>query len=172
MSVWAVIAAGGIESVTLRAVAAEAGMSLGQVQHYVPNKAELIRLACVAMIDVAAEAFDKAADGDPEVRLRELLVHSFSRSDSFRAGVRVWFAFLAKSADDPDIARLVNDAKAGTETEIARLLVATGRDPIHARSLMALGDGLAERTLTGAITADEAEAEIDRCLTAFPGWLR
>ncbi|WP_425309023.1 TetR family transcriptional regulator C-terminal domain-containing protein [Ammonicoccus fulvus] len=174
-AVWALIARGGIETVTLRAVAAEAGMSLGQVQHYVDNKADLIRRACAAMIERAEATYRRdAPEADPLGSVRTILVHPFARTASAQAGVRVWLGFIAKSVDDAGIAELINEAKAGTEDEIARLLEAASADPSLARTLVALSDGLAERTLTGAITPLEAESAIDRalqllCAAARPG---
>lgn len=167
LAVWALIARGGIESVTLRAVAGEAGMSLGQLQHYVANRTELIRRACAAMIDLAAEAYGEEAPEDPLGRIRTILVMPFATSEAARIGVSVWHAFLAKSVDDSEIARLINEARAQTENEIGRLLEASGHDSTWARALVALSDGLSERTLTGGLGTQEAEAEIDRALAAL-----
>lgn len=164
-AVWALIARGSIESVTLRGVAAEAGMSLGQLQHYVATKADLVRRACAAMIDLAEAAYvGQELDDDPWAAIRAVLVSPFARSDTSRVGVRVWHAFLAKSVDDPEIARLINTAKSGTEEELARLLDAGGADPTLARGLLALSDGLSARTLTDGLSPAAAETEVDRVL--------
>lgn len=167
-AVWALIAQYGIEAVTLRRVAAQAGVSVGRIQHYFDSKEALVRSACAAILVGAEDQWEAANSGaGARERLRALLVHPFARTGAFRSGARVWHAFVAKSVDDPVIAAMIREAKAGTEDEIARLLTATDGDPANARTLLALSDGLAERTLTGSLTADEADAVIDAALAGL-----
>lgn len=165
VAVFAVIAAGGIEGVSLRSVAAEAGMSLGQLQHYVPSRAELVRRACVAMIEWSQELHqDQTAAAGPAATLRRVLVHPFAEHERSRAGVRVWLAFLSAAVGDPELAAIVNQAKAGAQAEVARLLDLLAGDPVHAGALLALSDGLAQRVLTGGLDPAGARAEVDRVL--------
>ena len=56
-AVWAVIAEDGLDAVSLRRVAAEAGISLGRVQHYFDSKEELLRHSCRTVIDISASSF-------------------------------------------------------------------------------------------------------------------
>lgn len=54
-AVWAVIAAEGIEGVSMRSVARAAGVSVGRIQHHFGSRADLVRASARAMIDGAAE---------------------------------------------------------------------------------------------------------------------
>ena len=56
-TVWAVIAEDGLDAVSMRRVAAEAGISLGRVQHYFTSKDELLRHTCQMVIDISASSF-------------------------------------------------------------------------------------------------------------------
>jgi hypothetical protein len=78
----------------------------------------------------------------------------------------VWVAYLAQAAVDEAIAAIVIEAQVGLENEVARLLALAGRDPGVARHLAALSEGLAQRTLTGALSAEAATEEVERALLA------
>ncbi len=168
-AVWSLIGDHGIEAVTMRRVAERAGISVGRIQHYFASKEDLVHAACTAMIGGAMQAYEAGAAGRrPAERLQALLVQPFARTDDFRRGARVWLTFVAKSVDDPWIAEEVRSAKAGAEAAIAALLAEGGLDPRAARGLLALSDGLAERTLTGSLTADEATEVVDTAVRALP----
>ena len=55
---WAVIATGGIESVSLRSVAGQAQVSVGRIQHYFASKDELLQHGCEVMLGDARAQFD------------------------------------------------------------------------------------------------------------------
>ena len=68
-AVWSVMATRGLDAVSLRSVAAEAGISMGRVQHYFRSKDAMILHACEAMAQAAhdqalgAQPADGAGDG-------------------------------------------------------------------------------------------------------------
>lgn len=169
-AVWLTIAEHGIEGATMRKVAAAGGISVGQVQHYFAGRDELLRYSCQAMVDLAAEA-PAVAGGlaqRPLESLRELLALALDQSTAYRLGARVWAAFVAHAVVDEVVGRVVVEAQRGLEQEVARLLRAADRDESEARGLVALGEGLAQRTLTAALTTDEAVAVLDRALARLP----
>ena len=176
-AVWGTISEYGIEGATMRRIAAVAGFSVGRLQHYFASREELLCYSCQAMVDLAGESSSLPpqadADTDPvgagRWRVRQLLVHAFDQSAEYRMGARVWAAFVAHAVVDPAIARIVVEAQLGLEREVARLLVDVGCDPGSARHLVALSEGLAQRTLTGAVSADAAAAEIDGAITRVLG---
>ncbi len=174
-AVWATVSEHGIEGTTMRRVAAAGAMSVGRIQHYFPSREEMLRFSCRAMADLAAAATSGPGEADspapspgPETdpldQVRTLLSHSFDQSTPYRLGARVWAAFVAHTVVDPHVADIVVQAQTGLENEVARLLGRVGRDPGHARRLVALADGLAQRTLTGALTTEEAVRELDLAL--------
>lgn len=175
-AVWAVIARDGAGAVTVRRVAAEAGVSVGRVQHYFPHKDELLRHACQAMVDQAAESFaERSADRDSRTVLRELVVQPIPSTRGARVGISVWQAFLAWSLQDEAIAALIRTELDGTRALIADLLravsatradgAAGGFDAdVTASALLALGHGLAQQVMAGSMTYPDAVRAADDAL--------
>ncbi len=164
VAVWKLIARVGIEGVTFRRVAEQAGVSVGRIQHHFGTREALVRAACLAMIEFAHDQYQGLPD-DALVRLRHLLLHALPDSPGARFGTSVWYAYLAKSVDDPEISRLLADTKRGTEDECVRLIEqveqsSPDRGPRDARGtarrLLALADGLTVRVLVGDLSGAEA----------------
>lgn len=160
---WAVIATGGLPAVTMRAVAAAAGVSLGRVQHHFPSKDVLVVEACAAMMERAEAAYE-AAGGSRADRLRFAVGHVVPLDEGSLAGTRVWYAYAAHARVDPRVGELLATAKRGQEDEVAQLLGGTDNARARARALIGLADGLAQRVLIGALTAAEAEQALDEAL--------
>jgi AcrR family transcriptional regulator len=177
-AIWALIARSGLDSVTLRAVAAEAGVSMGRVQHYFPSKQEMLQQACLAIIEGANERFSaNPATTSPRSALRELVRTTLPLDQDQRVGVTVWFAFVARAVQDPAIAGIIRKAWQGTQREVeARLqaarhdgTLAPGVDTRAAAALLpVLLDGLITHLLVGDITPDDAlalaDSKIDRLI--------
>ena len=176
-AVWYLIATRGIEAVTQRGVAAEAGVSVGRIQHYFASKEEMVRHGCRALIDAAADAYgERASDAGPVEALRDLVTRSIPRTDAFRIATTVWYAYLAKSVDDPEIAAILYEAKRGEEEEAARLLEAAQRAGqldkgleagVVARRLLSTADGLAARVLIGQLAVPEAVGALEKDLRSL-----
>ncbi|MEU8889460.1 TetR/AcrR family transcriptional regulator [Streptomyces sp. NPDC048442] len=111
-AVWALTLQDGLEGVTLRKVAAEAGVSMGQVQHYHASREELVRDAvrrAVAALNARIEASIKAVaeeDGPPgaEVMLRECLYAMLARDEEGVRLLRLSVAVLGRAISDPEMA--------------------------------------------------------------------
>ncbi len=176
-AVWQLAATRGLGAVTLRAVAAEAGVSVGFIQHYFATKEALVRHGCQALVAAAADAFrDRAAAAEPLAALRDLVTHVVPRTDAQRVGTAVWYAYLTQSADNPGIAAMLQGAKRGEEEEGVRLLKAAQQAGEAAqnleaetavRRLLATADGLATRVLIGQLSAAEAVGVLERDLAAL-----
>ncbi len=178
-ALWRVIAHHGIDRASLRTVAAEAGVSVGRIQHYFDSKQALVRAGCQAMITGAQAGYDQTADGPPLTRLRFVLTHAIPQTDTARHGTTVWYAYLATSVDDPTIGTLLADTKRGTEHECVLLITAAApnQDPLPtARRLLALADGLTLRVLINDLTAEDAldliDTELDELAAVRPGTRR
>ncbi|TBT95132.1 TetR family transcriptional regulator [Propioniciclava tarda] len=154
------IAHGGIEGVTFRRVAKQAGVSVGRVQHHFGTRDSLVRAACIAMIDGAQAAYVELPS-DPIARLRHILLHAVPDNPHTRFGTSVWYAYLAKSVSDPKIGRLLAVTKRGTEDECVRLLGSRPEATPIARRLLALADGLAVRVLVGDLSGIEARETLE-----------
>jgi TetR/AcrR family transcriptional regulator, transcriptional repressor of bet genes len=176
-AVWHLIATRGIEAVTQRAVAAEAGISVGRIQHYFSSKVEMVRYGCRALIGASADAFrGRTSDAGPVEALRDLVTHNIPRTDALRIGTTVWYAYLAKSVDDPEIAATLREAKRGEEEEAARLLGAAQHmghvrkdldAGVVARRLLSTADGLAARVLIGQLAVSEAVGALEEDLRSL-----
>ncbi len=160
LALWAVIYRQGIEAVTYQAVAQEAQISVGRVQHYFTSKRELVLAGCQAILALAARDHDPTAQPDPYQALVDILVQPIPRDEGFRRGSAVWYAYLTRAMVDPQIGAIVTEASQGTLAEVTRLLRRTGlaAQPARAQAarLIALSNGLAQHTLLGVVDADEA----------------
>lgn len=174
LAVLRVVAARGIGAVSIRSVAAEAGVSVGRVQHYFASKRDLIR-ATVAFMISAAEArhFDVEQARSPEDELWALLGHGIPLAADSPVGTSVFYSFVAASVADPEIAGTLAEAKAGAESLAARLLSELNPHladpPETARRLIALSDGLTLQVLIGHLTAAQARESLRAALVTTTG---
>lgn len=181
-ALWQVIYEQGIDGVSFRSVAQAAGVSIGRVQHYFSSKDELVLDGCRQLVSAAVQDHGPERDpSDPRSAhegLVDLLCGALSDDENFRIGASVWTAYQAKAVSNPDIAAIVTEAMTGRVDALARLVSAaraaiSGTEPdasdrADALRLAALSEGLTQRVLVGAMTAQDARdlmrAESDRCL--------
>ncbi len=169
-AVLAVVAREGLGAVSIRSVAAEAGVSVGAVQHYFASKQELVRAAVTSVIDGAETGYTAGAPRSPQDELWELLAHGLPHASRAPAATSVFYSFVAAGTADPWIAATLADAKSGVESLVADLLgvlhpeLPDGR--ARARRLLALSDGLTLQVLIGHLSADEARACLRGALAA------
>jgi len=175
-SVWRLMARGGIEAVTMRHVAADAGMSLGQLQHYFATKDELLVFAYEMVTDrVAARVSLRDApltDEEPGPRdtVHDALVEMLPLDEQRTLEAHVWFAFVARASVAPDMAAQLRK----THADLADLIVDQLRrgqhrgivdvrlDPVReARTLLAVIDGLIAHVLIGHHSPTDAEHAFD-----------
>jgi AcrR family transcriptional regulator len=104
----------GLEAVSLRHVAAEAGVTSGMVQHYFRTKDEMMAFAMVAVRERhaarIAEAVGRLGPAPPPRDLvRTMLAEVLPLDEPRRADGRVVLAFLAYAAVRPAAAALLRD---------------------------------------------------------------
>ncbi|MEU5689113.1 TetR family transcriptional regulator [Streptomyces venezuelae] len=157
------IARSGMEAVSLRDVAAEAGVSMGAVQRCFRTKDEMLLFA---LEDISDRIGDRArarieASGTPESALT-LLDRTLSAlallEPEDRTEAQVWGAFVAQAAVSEELAAVLRDTYAKLHDLLAWLLDygrTTGelRPDLDARSqarlLLALTEGLTSQVLVG-----------------------
>jgi AcrR family transcriptional regulator len=153
-AVWRLASREGLEAVTVRRVAAEAGWSTGALVHYFRDKEELIRFAFELTADRVARRIEAAAAtlSDPLELARTMLVEGLPLDRDRRNEVRLWFAFLGLALTRPALARAQRDAYRAWRGMLAEALsqaqkrgdVAADLDcEREAAALIALADGLA-----------------------------
>ncbi|MEU6700501.1 helix-turn-helix domain-containing protein [Pseudonocardia sp. NPDC046786] len=173
-AVWQVIAERGMAAVSMRTVAAAAGVSVGRIQYWFASKDELVRAGLAAMLTGAAEQHaDATAGADDREQLWQLVGHPIPRTAAERAGVSVFHQYAAAAISHPALAAMLADAKDGQERAAARLVTAIAPaldDPLAAaRALIATADGLTVRVLIGGLSADDAERALRDALLRLIG---
>ena len=153
-AVWRLVSREGLDALTMRRVAAEAGWSTGALVHYFAGKEELLLFAFQTTADRVGGRIVKAAKKveDPSELLRVQLVEGLPIDAERRAEVRVWFAFLGLALTRPSLAAAGRDAYRVWRRRIAKTIergqregsFRAGIDPEReAAELVALVDGLA-----------------------------
>ncbi|WP_020578083.1 TetR/AcrR family transcriptional regulator [Actinopolymorpha alba] len=178
-----VAATHGLQAVSLRHVAAEAGVSTGMVQHYFHTKDQMMTFALDAVSDKVQARLEADAAGLPEERapravVRALVVQLLPLDEPRLLEGHVALAFHAYSAVKPAIAadlransRLMR-AFIADQVRVARATVDdTDRiDPDHAATgLLALVEGLSMQVLVGYHSPDAALAVLDAQLDVIFG---
>ncbi|WP_306336501.1 TetR/AcrR family transcriptional regulator [Streptomyces sp. KL118A] len=164
------IARSGMESVSLRDVAAEAGVSMGAVQRCFRTKDEMLLFA---LEGISERIGDRAkarieASGTPEsaVTLLDQALSALALVEpEDRTEAQVWGAFVAHAAVSEELAGVLRDTYAKLHDLLVWLLDygrTTGElrpdvdAPTEARALLALTDGLTAQTVVGHHTPESA----------------
>lgn len=173
----------GLEAVSLRDVAAEAGVSMGMVQHYFSSKDRMLLFACEYLLERAGRRVEErlaATPGPlaPKEMLRQILHGILPLDEERRAGTRVWLAFLARAAIEPRLEEFMRATWVGSHRLIAdQIRAGQQRGEITAErdvdreavSALALADGLVSHLLMGHYTAEQALAAVDAALDRLFG---
>ncbi|GAA3489038.1 TetR/AcrR family transcriptional regulator [Streptomyces cremeus] len=172
-AVWELTLREGLEGVTLRKVAAEAGVSMGQVQHYHASREEMVRDAvtrAVAALNARIETSVKAAaageETSAEVILRECLYAMLGRDEEGARLLRLSVAVFGRAVSDPALARVMAPDD-GELLDLTAGLIAGARaergkqvagDPrVDADICWALATGLGVDVALGLRTVEAAE---------------
>ena len=159
------VAAGqGLEAVSLRHVAAAAGVSSGMVQHYFRTKDEMMAFALAVVRERSQARVTQAVAGlgddpPPRLLLRTIVATLLPLDDDKRDDGRVALAFLAYAAVRPSAAAMLRADTAQMTEFIAGLLPAP--DARIAAGLLALMEGLGVYLLGGPYTAGQALDALD-----------
>ncbi|AFU00632.1 TetR/AcrR family transcriptional regulator [Nocardia brasiliensis] len=174
-AVFAIVDTDGVEGMSIRNVAQQAGVSIGRVQHYFPAKEDLLAAAFTSIAEVGGKRVQEqvaaAGAGDPVATLRAILAETIPRTAADHRRFRIMQAFETHALPRPSLAAQVTQGYDGLIDLIALLLsrtAATGLDFAEAaRELLALSTGLAGLTLTGNITPEQAQHIVFARLDAF-----
>lgn len=173
----------GIEAASLRTVAAEAGVSMGAVQHYFTTKAEMLLFALEYGNGVLAiQVQELIAECQPTTlrdTLRMICTLLLPRTADSRAGARLWAALIARGCVDEPTGKLAADAYANLTNFMARSVAEAakrqetpgGLDVMQAaREMVSVIDGVRWPLLFGVYTEAEAvqllDARLDQIFAA------
>ncbi|MFD4674385.1 TetR/AcrR family transcriptional regulator [Lentzea sp. NPDC058450] len=165
----------GLQAVTLRAVAAEAGVSMFQIQYYFPTKEEMLRHAWQRITQLGAERAGKviaeaAETGDERAVIRACVLGVLPTDERTRMLCAVQIAYFAvdvtrgSQAPDqqamlPHLVRLIADQ---LEHARQRDRIAPGLDlQLEADALAIMTGGLLSGMLVDAYDATRAAEIVD-----------
>ena len=176
-AVWRVILHRGIGAVSVRTVAAEAGVVVGSLRHLFPTRAGgavvataslagLIAFSAELMIARATERIRSVAPtGDAPADALALLRQLLPLTPDSRAELEVNLALIAETPALPELAAIRDEAAAGIRQLCVRIVSALTGAPegapqvaADARRLHALTDGLALQLLHGTAVDGVADA--------------
>ena len=179
------VAARGLDAVTVSRTAAEAGVSVGLVQHYFASKDDMLRFAYTRVTERAMARVEERARELTEHRstirraVREGLVERLPLDEARRADWRVSFAFAARAVDRPDLAAVRNRTEAAIRARVAEVIEngkECGEVPADADAeegaagLMAVVDGLGLHAYLEAVPESVVLGLLDRHIAeVFPG---
>lgn len=151
-ALWRVATRDGVAGVSVRSVAAEAGLSAGSLRHYFPSQAELVAFSLEAVAERITARIARVPAGDDPVREAKAVLAELMPLDADRRSeVEVWFAFLAHARSNPRLQSLSDQIYDRLHRRIRQSigeLSAAGRlrpglDPaVETQRLYALLDGL------------------------------
>ncbi|MFI6871611.1 TetR/AcrR family transcriptional regulator [Nocardia sp. NPDC050406] len=173
-AVWRLIVGSGVGAVSLRTVAAEAGIVLGSLRHSFPTKADLLAYS-MQLVHTSVEQRVATHVGikDPHAMAMAILLELLPVDERRYTEMRVNVALIAESPAHPRLAELAEEAQraiADLCRQICRHLAATDR--LHstrdvtteARRLHALIDGLALHVLVTPAAARSLRSTLDAYL--------
>lgn len=148
-----IVAARGVEALTVRGVAAAAGFSTAVVSHYFLDKRDLLRSTFRAAANRSTARFESAAAADRRSVL-SCLEALLPLDDDSRRDWRVFVAFWGTAASDEELAMEQRDRVRSARARIEHLLVKlthAGRSApqlrLVARSLLTLVQGIATQAV-------------------------
>lgn len=173
----------GLPAVSLRHVAAEAGVSSGMVQHYFRTKDEMMVFAVQVVREnvqarLVAEEERTGEPTTPAGLIRALLVQLLPFDETRRVEGSVSLAFLAYAAVRPAVADALREDTARMHEMVAGLIrsaqaegtATTTVDPVLAATgLLALFEGLGLHALGGHYPPETALAAFDAHLRTIFG---
>ena len=157
-AVWRIVLRDGVSAVSIRDVAAEAGLAVGSVRHVFGSKAELLEYS---MALVHEQTRDRVAAHfaikDPRKFAEAVLAELLPLDDQRRTEMAVNMAVVAESPSHPGLRRVALDAQQAVSEACVALLTRLRHDDLirpgadmayEAERLHALVDGLALHALT------------------------
>jgi AcrR family transcriptional regulator len=165
----------GLDEVSLRHVADEAGVSMGQVQHYFATKDDMLIFTFKTLSErvearIGAAVGQAAQPPSNRAMLSTLLREMLPIGEQARAEAPVWIAFLARAVVEPQLAAAVERGGDDLPTFVAQR-IRSAQDEGDAvpdldvrretSGLLALVDGMMIHLLTGQLEANDALATLD-----------
>lgn len=176
-ALWRIAEREGLAAATVRHVAAEAGVSVGLVQHYFSTKDELLLFALRSVGEelgarLAARIGALPEPRDPYEVIRITLAERLPRTARQRTHVQALVFWLGRVIDDPAATRYLVEGTNVLRDHLAaqiRLLSTEVDTELVAEALLAFADGLSSHVLQNLHTPEHAVAILtDHLNHVFP----
>jgi AcrR family transcriptional regulator len=177
-AVWRIAADRGLEAVSMSTVAAEAGISIGRIQHYFAGKDELVRFAATRLRERIDERLRERIAATPEphtplTMLRAILTALLPLDPESRTEALVGVAVFFRALHEPELTQKYLTGQSHILAVLAEQLSVASRAGevrpdldvgVEARILVALASGLSSDLLLGHCSPAEAVAMIEHQL--------
>lgn len=150
---WRILLRDGMGAVTVRALAEEAGWSVGAIRHYFKSQDELILFAMGEMlVSIAGRMGWLNSDNPDRAVLQNAIEEMLPLDRQRRVEAQIWFALLTRRIANPQVAVKAHDLDLVVRSTVRQVLLelatanllSAGRDlEVEAVRLHALIDGLA-----------------------------
>jgi TetR/AcrR family transcriptional regulator, transcriptional repressor of bet genes len=164
----------GLDAVSVRDIAAEAGVSVGRVQHYFPTKDLVLQAAFERVNELGGERVRRhiaeTGDSSPRAVLHAVSTAMLPVDDEHRKAIQIGVAFTARALVQPEFADRLRTGY-GELHQLVALLLGRARDAgetapdldpeYEAAVLLGLLEGLSGQTLVGHHTVDAALSVVD-----------
>jgi AcrR family transcriptional regulator len=125
-AVWSVIAARGIDEVTVREIARESGYSPGVLAHYFKNKDDLLVHALRISHEKIVERQDElVADRDGADALRQIMMDLLPLDDQRNLETRIEMSFWARSLRNEALSKIQHTESQGVSNLLGDLVAAS-----------------------------------------------
>ncbi|MGW2375766.1 TetR/AcrR family transcriptional regulator [Kitasatospora sp. NPDC001683] len=182
-ALWRVVEQRGTTHLTLREVAREAGISLGQLQHYFASRAELLGFAMDLAGEQSARRVGRALAGlgerpHPRAVLRAMLVELLPLHADSRVTSRMSAAYVLEALHDEEVHARARGALLqgrGAVEQVVRQAIADGliaadRDPVVETDLLLALTGFTTLLELRVVEPDAVLAAVDRHLDGLFAW--
>ena len=170
-ALWRLVSAHGFNSVSLRQVATEAGVSMGLVQHYFESREQMLLFALDDVGERAREQIEARlaaqSEASPRATARAMLTQVLPLDEQRRRDGHALFAFLAEGGREGIVGQRMRTDMARLRNSVAAQVRAAGTSPDPERAavlLLAATDGLSAHVLGGYLEPDDALAALDQQL--------
>ncbi len=130
------VAAGGPQAATVRAIAERAGVTAGLIRHYFQTKEDLTRAAYLALMDGMTDANSAVLEmvgDDPELRLAVFVAASLRPPVMAGDRVGIWAGFLHSVQQDPALLEAHEAGYLGYRDTLECLIAALDRPAMPAQ---------------------------------------
>jgi AcrR family transcriptional regulator len=156
-ALWRLVLREGIESASLRRVAAEAGWSAGSLRHYFATQSDLLAFAMELVVQRVTDRVDAIQPASDPRETAERVLHEVLPLDPERtAEMQVWLAFTARALVEPDLRELRDAAHVGLRGLCVAAVDLIGGSIADAEQTHALIDGLALHAVLDPATTTPA----------------